>query len=280
MSGRDVKKGTTDVSTIIRIVDSTNGTPETGVTSATSGLDLKYRREGAATVDLTESNLSALTDAHSDGGMLHIGAGYYRVDVPDAAFATGAPGVLIFGTVTDMVVIGTYHMLTDYDPYDAVRMGLTALPNAAADAAGGLPISDAGGLDLDNNVANALAAINLDHLFKVAIANGDVTNNSAWAKLLSKSATAAITDYDNTTDSLQAVRDELAALLTTAMTESYGTDGSTFTVAQALYMIWSRLVEFSTSGTTITCLKLDGSTTAFTLTLSDATNPTGVNRTG
>lgn len=32
---------------------------------------------------------------------------------------------------------------------DSVRMGLTALPNAAADAAGGLPISDAGGLDLD-----------------------------------------------------------------------------------------------------------------------------------
>ena len=32
---------------------------------------------------------------------------------------------------------------------DAVRAGLTALPNAAADAAGGLAISDAGGLDLD-----------------------------------------------------------------------------------------------------------------------------------
>jgi hypothetical protein len=32
---------------------------------------------------------------------------------------------------------------------DAVRAGLTALPNAAADAAGGLPISDAGELDLD-----------------------------------------------------------------------------------------------------------------------------------
>ncbi|KKM69100.1 hypothetical protein LCGC14_1454230 [marine sediment metagenome] len=33
---------------------------------------------------------------------------------------------------------------------DAVRGGMTALPNAAADAAGGLPISDAGGLDLDD----------------------------------------------------------------------------------------------------------------------------------
>lgn len=40
------------------------------------------------------------------------------------------------------------------DPSDGVRMGLTALPNAAADGAGGLPISDAGGLDLDTKLAN------------------------------------------------------------------------------------------------------------------------------
>lgn len=40
-----------------------------------------------------------------------------------------------------------------YDPTDSVRLGLTALPNAAADAAGGLPISDAGGLDLDTQLA-------------------------------------------------------------------------------------------------------------------------------
>jgi len=50
------------------------------------------------------------------------------------------------------IVIETYgnasamHAM-DFD--DAVRGGLTALPAAAADGAGGLPISDTGGLDLD-----------------------------------------------------------------------------------------------------------------------------------
>ena len=44
----------------------------------------------------------------------------------------------------------------DFD--DSVRGGLTALPNAAADAAGGLPISDAGGLDLDA-IATGLVVI-------------------------------------------------------------------------------------------------------------------------
>lgn len=48
---------------------------------------------------------------------------------------------------------------TAANPTDGVRLGLTALPNAAADAAGGLPISDAGGLDLDGlntNVSSIL----------------------------------------------------------------------------------------------------------------------------
>lgn len=108
MSVRRVKAGTTDVSVVIRIVDSSDGTPETAVTSATAGLDLWYRRDGAAAVDLTESDLSALTDAHSDGGMLHIADGWYRVDLPDAACASGVNGVQIGGTVTDMVVLAPY----------------------------------------------------------------------------------------------------------------------------------------------------------------------------
>jgi hypothetical protein len=108
MSVRRVKAGTTDVSVTIRIVDSTDGTPETAVTSATSGLDLWYRREGAAAVDLTEADLSALTDAHSDGGLLHIADGFYRLDLPDAACASGVSGVQIGGTVTGMVVLAPY----------------------------------------------------------------------------------------------------------------------------------------------------------------------------
>lgn len=148
------KAGTTDVSVVIRIIDSTDGTPETGVTSATGGLALEYRREGAVSTAITEADLTNLNDAHSDGGMKHIGNGYYRLDLPDAACASGSTGVLVHGAVTGMVVIGEYVQLVAYDAFDAVRLGLTSLPNAAADAAGGLPISDAGGLDLDAKLAN------------------------------------------------------------------------------------------------------------------------------
>jgi hypothetical protein len=100
--------GSTDVSVVIRIIDSTDGTPETAVEHNTSGIDLEYRREGAASTDITEAALTALTDAHSDGGIEHIGNGYYRLDLPDAACASGVTGCLVHGTVTGMIVIGCY----------------------------------------------------------------------------------------------------------------------------------------------------------------------------
>lgn len=68
------------------------------------------------------------------------------------------------------------------------------------------------------------------------------------------------------------------AILTRAMTESYSTDGSTMTVAQALYLLVAVLTEFAVSGTTMTAKKLDGSTTAATFTLDDADDPTSITR--
>lgn len=138
-----ITKGSTDRSVSLRIIDSTDGTPETGVVFNTSGIDLWYRREGAAKTSITEATLSALTDAHSDGGFLHVGDGVYRLDLPDAAFASGANYVDIGGTVTGMIVIGGRVKLVGVNLEDAVRGGMTALPNANAAANGGLPTVDA-----------------------------------------------------------------------------------------------------------------------------------------
>jgi hypothetical protein len=110
-----VKKGSTDRSVILRIIDSADGTPETGVLYNTAGIDLWYRREGAAKTSITEATLAALTTAHADGGFLHVSDGTYRLDLPDAAFATGANYVDVGGTVSGMVVIGGRVRLTDVD---------------------------------------------------------------------------------------------------------------------------------------------------------------------
>lgn len=160
--GRPVKAGSTNQSTTIRIIDACTGAPEQAVNACTAGIALWYQRgpTGAVTA-LTEVNLCGLCCAHSDGGLIHKDDGYYRVDPPDAAWAACACCVTIGGAVTGMIVIGNTHHLVAYDPTDTVRLGLTALPNAAADAAGGLVISDAGGQDIDTAISN-IAAILVD----------------------------------------------------------------------------------------------------------------------
>jgi hypothetical protein len=110
-----VTKDSTDRSVTVKIVDSADGTPETGVVFNTAGIDLWYRRELSAKVSITEVTLAALTTAHADGGFITIGDGEYRLDLPDAAFATGAQHVDFGGTVTGMVVIGGRVRLVDFD---------------------------------------------------------------------------------------------------------------------------------------------------------------------
>lgn len=70
----------------------------------------------------------------------------------------------------------------------------------------------------------------------------------------------------------------ISQVLTTQMTESYAADGTAPTLAQALFNIQQTLGDFSITGTTITVKKLDGSTTAMTYTLDDATTPTSRTR--
>lgn len=72
--------------------------------------------------------------------------------------------------------------------------------------------------------------------------------------------------------------DAVTEIWTTTLTEAYAADGAAATPAQLLYMLLSALAEFGVAGTTITCRKIDGSTTAMTYTINDATNPTSRTR--
>ena len=66
---------------------------------------------------------------------------------------------------------------------------------------------------------------------------------------------------------------------TVAMTEAYAANGAAPTPVQAFYAIHQMLMQFSIASTTITVKKLDNSTTAFSVTLNDATTPTSAVRT-
>lgn len=67
-------------------------------------------------------------------------------------------------------------------------------------------------------------------------------------------------------------------ILTTALTESYAADGAAPTLSQAIFAIQQMMQERAISTTTMTIKKLDGSTTAMTFTLDDASSPTSITR--
>lgn len=68
----------------------------------------------------------------------------------------------------------------------------------------------------------------------------------------------------------------ITAIWTTALTEAYRSTGAAGTAAELLHEILQNLTEFAISSTTKTVKKFDGSTTAKTYTLDDATNPTSI----
>lgn len=156
-----------------------DGTAATGLTATT--FDIQYTRE------LTASATPAAGIVGTGGATTHVdnkvfeldatnSPGLYMVCFPDAAFATGVDQVTLNVTYDATVFTEAQNIqLVDFNPFDVVRMGMTALPNAAADAAGGLPISAAGGLDLDSRIQTDIPAILVDTA-EIGIAGAGLSN--------------------------------------------------------------------------------------------------------
>jgi len=150
---------------VLALTDDTDfKTREVAITYDQAGMDLVWNfvtTAGAFTQTAVTPTTSGIHDwAHQGDGMytLEIPASGGTIDNDTEGFGwfTGfATGVLPWrGPVVGFRAAGLNNVLIDL-AYSATR-GLTgtALPAAAADAAGGLPISDAGELDLDTKLAN------------------------------------------------------------------------------------------------------------------------------
>jgi hypothetical protein len=82
-----ITKGSTDVSLELFVVSNTTNDPETGILF--EDVTLNYRRGLSAPVSNTGVSLASVSSAHTDWGWVEVGQGRYRVDLPDAAVATG-----------------------------------------------------------------------------------------------------------------------------------------------------------------------------------------------
>jgi hypothetical protein len=155
-----IVKGKTSKSVDIFIGDSsvTTGAGLTGLVFNTSNLVAYYHRPGAAAVAITLATLAAITTAWSSGGFIAVDGtnmpGLYRLDIPDAALASGVDEVVIMlKGAANMVPVVLEIQLTSTNVNDAVRGGMTALPNANAEAVGGLFTRGSGAGQINQDAA-------------------------------------------------------------------------------------------------------------------------------
>ncbi len=166
-----ITKDTANVTLLIFIQDSssTTGAGNTGLLA--TNLTAYYSRvEDDNDVTVAAISLSDLTGTgtvHTDGGLEEIATtnmpGWYRLDIPDAVVASGArsAGISIIDSgANDVAQVTIEIQLVDVDLEDTVRMGMTALPNAAAEAAGGLYTRGTGAGQI-NQDANGRADTNI-----------------------------------------------------------------------------------------------------------------------
>lgn len=144
MAKLNFKKGTTSklVHVFIQDATQTNGAGLTGLLYNTASLTAYYFLEGA-TSSVAISLSAGSLGTWSSGGFVAVDGtnlpGLYELGLPNAAL-TGANSVkVMLKGAANMLVAVLEIQLDATDNQDAVRGGMTALPNANASAAGGLP---------------------------------------------------------------------------------------------------------------------------------------------
>ena len=173
-----LKEGTTSKLTRVFIQDTsvTDGSGLTGLVYNSSGLTAYYLPEGDASA--TQITLASMTvGTWASGGFKEVDAtnmpGVYEIGLPNAVIDATSEGsvVVMLKGATNMAPVLMEIELDALDYRDSVRAGLTALPNADAGSAGGLPTDSTGKTafnDLDAagvRSAVGLASANLDTQF-------------------------------------------------------------------------------------------------------------------
>lgn len=141
---RIIKAGLADQTLDIFVPDSSSsvGAGLTGLAYNTASLVCYYRKGATGTPTALTLATQTVGGAHSDGGFVAVDGtnmpGVYRLDLSDTIIATAGAVTIMLKGAANMAPVVIELQVVAIDLADTVRMGLTALPNAAAEAAGGL----------------------------------------------------------------------------------------------------------------------------------------------
>jgi hypothetical protein len=186
-----VQLGNTNRSEYIFIQNSssTTGAGLTGLTYLSAGLSAAHVVERGTASSMAFALLASANAAWTSGGFIEVDAalmpGVYRYDVPNVVFATADKSVVMLKGATNMAPVILEYQIVGFNPDDGVRLGLTAIPNAAAGAVGGLPTGDASG-----RVTVASNADKTGYSLTTAPLNATQTADSVWNALIASYTTA------------------------------------------------------------------------------------------
>ena len=263
----------------------------TGASITMTGLavtDIEIYKDGGVTQRASDAGYTLLdTDGIDFDGITGIhGFSINTGDNTDAGFYTvGAWFTVVVSAVTVdsqtvSFIAAMFRLMASESVAGVPEVDLTHINGVAQTAT----LDDIEAQTDDIGVAGAgLTAVNVASLSAGAITAAAIATDAIDDDAIATGASAATAFAAGAIDAAALAADagnEIAdAILTRQMTEAYNADGVAPTVAQALFVIMQMLTEMAISGTTMTIKKLDGSTTALTLTLNDATNPTSITRT-
>lgn len=155
---------------------------------------------GTISIDRKAQGGTSWSSVVSDAACSELAGYIYYDEVFDSGtgYAAGDQLRIIFKSQSVTADSNTYELTGSNGAYffTSIREDTSTVANAACDT--------------------ALSDIGLDHLLGAAVTGTDITDDSIIAKLVSKEATADWDDFDNTSDSLQAVRDRGDSAWTTA----------------------------------------------------------------
>lgn len=238
---------------ILALTDDTDfKTRETAIVYNQAGMDLVWN---FVTTAGAMSQTAVTPTTSGDYDWVNQGDAMYSIEMPASGGAsinndtegfgwfTGiATGVLHWrGPVIGFRAAGLNNALID-SAYSATRgLSGTALPNAVADATGGLPISDAGGLDLDSRLdvdmsSRAPAATALSTATWTTARAGYLDNLNIGGLVASSAQIGALNNFNPAVDTVANV-----TLVATCSvnTDMRGTDSAALAITALSNTIWT-----------------------------------------
>jgi len=252
MPKQNFKKGTTSKTVKVFIQSATTGNPITGIAYNSVGLTAYYIKEGSSSA--TAITLASGTlGTWSSGGFAEVDAtnmpGLYELGIPNAALTSANTCHVYLTGYSGMVPVIMEIQLENVDNQDAVRYGMTALPNANASASGGLP-----------TFGTSSGQITLSGGAVTVGTNSDKTGYSLSQSFPSNFSSLAING---------------SGLVKLDLTQAVPTSNTAETVGDALNAARADgFGKWVKSGTTVTLYANDGTTAVRSFTLDSSTSPT------